>query len=365
MLVAMFALSSCSSGVVPFEIGSQPPKLSQATRVGVALKQLPKAKNKTVVATYKFNDQTGQHKPNGNFSEYSRAVTQGGLPVLNQALYDAANQGWFTVLERENLTNLIQERNIISKMRMQYKPANGKKLPPIPPMLYSGMILEGGIVSYESDTLTGGLGGKYLGIGGSTEYRQDVVTVYLRAVSVKTGEILLSVNSSKTIYSAGLSAGAFKFLSIDKLLEIETGVTVNEPPQLPVKQAIEMAVYSLIMEGSIKNLWKFEDDVVGQVLVDDYVRRRNEPYEDFENVFEVMSSKKLKEQYLQIPENEGNLSDLQKVRRRILMTKKIRQELEKADKKNVVEAIRAHKNGKKAIDKIEERSIEDVINSIY
>jgi curli production assembly/transport component CsgG len=345
IIVATVFLTSCSTGVSPFDIGPQAPQTSRATYSGTLLKQLPKSRNKTVVSTYKFTDQTGQHKPNGNFSEYSRAVTQGGLSILNQSLYDAGEQGWFTILERENLANLVQERNIISKMRQQYRPKNGKQLSPLPPMLYAGLILEGGIVSYESDILTGGLGARYMGIGGNTEYRQDVVSVYLRAVSVKTGEILLSINTSKTIYSAALSAGMFRFLSVDKLLEIETGITVNEPPQLAVQQAIEMAVYSLIMEGAIRNIWQFADKKVGQELVEDYVQRRDQPYEEYENIFELLTNDKVEKNYLQM--DEEGLTKLEKLRRRSQMYKKLRLDLEKQRLEKMKKAISETKSNNK------------------
>src|SRR3546814_6501200 len=79
-------------------------------------------------------------------------------------------------------------------------------------MLFAGVILEGGIVGFDTNTLTGGAGAAFLGIGGRTEYRQDTVTVYIRAVSVRTGEVLTTVTASKTIASYALGASAFKFV---------------------------------------------------------------------------------------------------------------------------------------------------------
>ena len=48
------------------------------------------------------------------------------------------------------------------------------------------MILEGGIIGYDSNIETGGRGARTLGIGGQTQYRRDVVIVSLRAVSTLT-----------------------------------------------------------------------------------------------------------------------------------------------------------------------------------
>ena len=91
-------------------------------------------------------------------------------------------------------------------------------------MLFAGVLLEGGIIGYDTNTVTGGAGAAFLGIGAHTEYRQDTVTVYLRAVSVRTGEVLTTVTASKTIASKALGASAFKFVAFKKLLEAEAGL---------------------------------------------------------------------------------------------------------------------------------------------
>ena len=167
-------------------------------------------------------------------------------------------------------------------------------------------------------------------------------------VSVKNGEVLLSVNTAKTVYSAAISAGVFKFLSVDKLLEIESGVTVNEPPQLAVQQAIEMAVYSMIMEGAMKKIWQFEDPALGKEVIEDYIQRKEEPYEDFENIFEVLTKNNSDINYLNMKE-EG-LTKLEKLRRRSQMYKKLRMDLEKQrieKLKNVIRKSNTPSNGAK------------------
>ena len=237
---------------------SQEATLAEVTNTQRLLAGLPPPKEKVIVSVYSFDDQTGQHKPS-DLPQYSRAVTQGGLALVKKALLDAGNHSWFRVLERGGLDHVLKEREIIRAMRSQYKPADGKDYSPIAPMLYGGVLLEGGIVAYESNTITGGLGARYLGIGGSTSYRQDIVTVSIRVVSVATGEVLLSTLITKTIFSAEAQAGAFRYVSFDRLLETEAGVTKNEPPQVAVRQAIELAVYSLVMDGSAKGYWRFRD----------------------------------------------------------------------------------------------------------
>jgi curli production assembly/transport component CsgG len=125
------------------------------------------------------------------------------------------------------------------------------------------VILEGGVIGYDTNTVTGGSGAGFLGISAHSEYRQDTVTVYLRAVSVRTGEVLTSVTTSKTIASYALGGGAFRYVGFKQLLEAEAGMSTNEPDQLALQQAIEKAVYALIMEGVDLKLWDFSDPAAG------------------------------------------------------------------------------------------------------
>lgn len=272
----VLTLSACQTFNKQAQSFAQPSALNEVTAAGKVLANIPPADKRVAVALYTFADKTGQHKPNDNIAQYSRAVTQGGLEILSKALLDAGNKRWFHVLERGGFNNLIQERKIIRTMREQFTDAEGKQLAPPKPLMYAGVLLEGGIIAYDSNVITGGFGARYLGIGGSTEYRRDVVTVNLRASSIETGEVLLSVNTSKTIYSSGASAGVFKYVAFDKLLEIETGFTYNEPPQLAVRQAIESAVYAMVMEGAIDGLWSFKDGKAGKKAVDAYIKRRDQ-----------------------------------------------------------------------------------------
>ncbi|WP_456463015.1 CsgG/HfaB family protein [Lutibacter sp.] len=207
----------------------------------------------TVVGVYKFRDQTGQYKLVENGSTFSTAVTQGGTSILLKSLEESK---WFNPIERENIGNLLNERQIIRSTRKEYAKNNkSKQITSIPPLLFAGIILEGGIVSYDSNIITGGSGARYFGAGGSTQYREDRITVYLRAVSTSSGRILKNVYVSKTILSQSISANLFRYVNLRRLLEAETGVTKNEPAQLAVKEAIDKAVETLIIEGIIDGLW--------------------------------------------------------------------------------------------------------------
>ena len=217
----------------------------------------------TVVGVYKFRDQTGQYKAVENGTSWSTAITQGGTSILLKSLEDSK---WFTPIERENVSNLLNERQIIRSTRKEYSKNNKKnQITSIPPLLFAGVLLEGGVVSYDSNIITGGSGARYFGAGGSVKYRQDRITVYLRAVSTSNGQILKTVYISKTILSQGISANLFRYVNLKRLLEVETGVTRNEPTQLAVKEAIDKAVETLIVEGVIDGLWKPQG---GQPVVD-------------------------------------------------------------------------------------------------
>lgn len=269
------SMAACSTVPASHKLLSKEPVMSHSTKSQVALKQLTPPSQKVTVAVYGFQDKTGQFKPTEAGQTLSRAVTQGGEELLIKALQDAGNRSWFTIIERSNLNNLLKERQIITEMRQRYLGETSINSQALPPLLFAGVLFEGGIVGFDTNTLTGGVAARYLGIGGKTDYRQSVVTVHLRAVSVKTGEVLASVTTEKTISSVGISANAFRFVTFDNLLEADTGMTSNEPGLLALRQAVEKSVYALIMEGSEIGLWSFKDKNSGLALLNEYRSERD------------------------------------------------------------------------------------------
>lgn len=249
------------------------------TQTQMLLNQLPPPQRPVAVAVYGFTDQTGQFRPSDVGQTLSRAVTQGASSMLVKALQDAGNRRWFTIVERERLDNLLRERQIISEMRKRYLGEQEVDPKALPALLFAGVLLEGGIIGYDTNTVTGGAGAAFLGIGARTEYRQDTVTVYLRAVSVRTGEVLATVTASKTIASQAIGANAFKFVSFRELLEAEAGITSNEPDLVALQQAIEKAVYGLVLEGVELDLWRFEDMEAAQPLLAAYRAERDGLYD--------------------------------------------------------------------------------------
>ena len=220
------------------------------------LKDFAPPERKVEIAVYQFVDQTGQRKPSDNLASLSTAVTQGAGTWLVQALKTAGKGEWFTVVERMQLDQLLKERQIIRNTRSTYE---GDKAQKVRPLLFAGVLVGGGIVGYDSNTETGGIGARALGIGIQDEYRRDMVSVALRLISVQTGEVLIAVSSQKTILSTKVGMNVFKFLDVGtKLVEVEAGATENESTSYAVRKAIEYCVGQMIEEGIKKELWKFK-----------------------------------------------------------------------------------------------------------
>ncbi len=283
--VALICVSiGCSS---LFGLPSTPEKstIGENTPYTKELKDILPPKERIVIGVYKFRDQTGQYKPSENGNNWSTAVPQGTTTILIKALEDSK---WFIPIERENIANLLNERQIIRSTRQEYLKDADKNTQALPPLLYAGILLEGGVISYDSNVMTGGLGARYFGIGASTQYRQDRITIYLRAVSTLNGEILKTVYTSKTILSTSVNGSFFRYIDTERLLEAEVGLTQNEPVQLAVTEAIEKAVKGLIVEGIRDKIWGKaveENTAIYQPLIKSY------EYEQADNQNRVIGNK--------------------------------------------------------------------------
>lgn len=263
LLAAGLVLHACSSvkSVIPPDIST--PELTPRTATFSDLTSLPEPRGKIVASVYNFRDYTGQYK-RSPASSFSTAVTQGATAMLMSAMADS---GWFVVLEREGLQNLLTERKIIRAALQKHNDTPDLNTD-LPSLMSANVLLEGGIVAYDSNIKTGGLGVRYFGIGTSEQYREDQVTVNLRAVDIVSGRVLHSVLVSKTVLSMEITSGVYTFVDHKKLLESEAGVTTNEPAQLCVLAAIESALLHLIAEGVQKRLWALQnpDDLHSQII---------------------------------------------------------------------------------------------------
>lgn len=253
-LVAAVALSGCA-GMNTTHLRTYDDPVVTVPELKKEPKLAPPSQGAITVAVYNFRDLTGQRKSVQNIASLSSAVTQGADNYLIQSLQTIGGGQWFKVVERGGLDNVIKERQLIRQMRELYQ---GDKAQPLPPMVFAGILLEGGIVGYDSNTVSGGNGARLLGIGASTEYRQDEVVISLRAVSVASGEVLSSVMVKKTVASVQDRLGVIKFYEMgQKAFELETGAASNESINRAVQLAVHGAVIELINDGVKKGHWAY------------------------------------------------------------------------------------------------------------
>ena len=259
-------LSSCALIIDPLENNLPPIQKIEKPTIGSLL--VPGLANiqsgnkvKPVVAIYggSFTDQTGQRRSNSAYATFSSAVTQAPDAYLIRALKHAGSNkdGCFDVVERVGWDHVTKERQIIRSARQQNK--DKQKLPDL---LFAGLIMQGGVISYESNVKSGGAGARYLGIGMSRQYKQDTVTISLRTVSVSTGRVLLEVLVTKTILSASIDQDIFRFITDNtELVEIENGLVRNESINIALQTAIETAVLETIKEGTTRGYWNVDEQI--------------------------------------------------------------------------------------------------------
>ena len=221
------------------------------------LLSLPGLTQMPVITVYSFADLTGQRKPDANLSLFSSAVTQAPEVFLIRALRNAGDGNVFSVVERKGIDHILRERQLIRTARESF---SGEGDNTLPPLIFAGLIVEGGIVGYDTSIRAGGVGARYLGIGASKRYITDSVTVSMRLVSVATGEVLIDVISTKTILAVGLSQDVFRFVEMGtRLVEVENGVVENESVSIATQKAIEAAVLEMIVRGERAGYWKFSE----------------------------------------------------------------------------------------------------------
>lgn len=255
--LAILALTGCST-IRPLDDTQIRDEAKVTEVINQTFKDVPApAGPPVVVAVYGFTDKTGQRKPSNTLSLFSTAVTQGAESYLIKSLQEVGNRQWFTVVERVGLDNLLKERQMIRQTREIY---DGDKAKMLPPMTLAGVILEGAIVDYNSNTLTGGTGARWLGIGPYTQYTQDLVVISLRLVSVQSGEVLTTVTVEKNLLSTAEGITALRFFNqATRAFEFDSSQTFNEPGNYALRSAVETAIVELIRKGERQGLWKFKE----------------------------------------------------------------------------------------------------------
>lgn len=247
-LVLVVAMLTGCSGVNITNLEPVDPRLARVMKY----ESEPPEKGPIVVAVYSFNDLTGQRLPTGGAASLSTAVTQGADSYVINGLKDYSNGTWFRVVERKGIDNLVKERQIIRSARGDMDDTSSS----LPSMLYAGVLIEGGVVGYDSNIISGGQGAKVFGIGISEQYSKHKVTIAMRVVSVVSSEVLLSVLVEKELLSKGNNATTLRFFDMDtQTLELEGGSNLNEAASRAVQYTIEKAIHTIVMDGKVKQLW--------------------------------------------------------------------------------------------------------------
>jgi curli production assembly/transport component CsgG len=258
--LALLAMTGCST-IRPhsnIEVSDQP---TASTIQAKEFNSVPAPAGPPIaVAVYGFKDLTGQRKPSTTLSLFSTAVTQGAEAYMIKSLQDVGNRQWFTVVERVGLDNLLKERQMIKQTREIYE---GAKAQMLPPLTMAGVIIDGGIIDYNSNVLTGGSGIAIFGIGPYTQYTQDQVVISLRLVSVQTGEVLTTVTIQKNLLSTQDGVTAVKFFNQNtNSFEFDSSQSFNEPGNYALRSAIEQGIVELIKKGERQGLWKYKENPI-------------------------------------------------------------------------------------------------------
>lgn len=260
LILSLLLLTGCVGALDPSLntglLNPSLPKVSGVAQAGV-YNNLPQLDGPPIpIAIYSFADRTGQRKPSVTQSLFSTAVTQGADAYVVKSLQEVGDGKWFRPVERVGIDSIIKERQLIRQMREQEAGDNAE---PLPPLMVAGLVLEGGIIDYNSMTKTGGNGMRYLGIGPHTQYIEDTVVINFRLISVQTGEVLTSVTVEKRLLSTSEGITAFKFFNMGtNAFELDAQQTTNEPGNYAIRSAIETGIVELIKSGEKKGLWRFK-----------------------------------------------------------------------------------------------------------
>ena len=95
--------------------------------------------------------------------------------MLIDALKTAGGGTWFRVVERQGIDHLVRERQIIRSARDEAAKKLGVDSEGVGPLLFAGIIIEGGVIGYDTNVKTGGRGARYLGICRTKQYREEII----------------------------------------------------------------------------------------------------------------------------------------------------------------------------------------------
>jgi curli production assembly/transport component CsgG len=248
-LAILVAVLTFLCGCVAPSLDTEAPILVEKSSLA-ELAELPPPKTDAIfVGIYNFTDQTGQRATTPSGSEMSTAVPQGLSSMLVQELERAGDGKYYRVVERETIDSLLSERRIATAMLGE----SGEEQ--LGTLFVPGILLTGGAVSYDRNVRQTFSGAGYASVNGRDEVVADQVGIVLRAVSVKTGEVLATVMTTKSVISRQRGFHVLAILNED-VGAFEFGGAANEPVSYATRLAIGAAVVDLTKQGMADGWWK-------------------------------------------------------------------------------------------------------------
>jgi curli production assembly/transport component CsgG len=197
-----------------------------------------------------FSDKTGQFKDSLR-SQYSRAVTQGGIDMLYHMLYTALGP------------NVVVERETVNWRRMaeEYRYSLGTKgmrtglitkAGPEGGVIGAQYMVTGAVVYYHVDLYSGGGGFNINGYGAHYKVSTASVAVELRLVNMSTSEVVWSTLIESWVTGTEVGADLYTFVTAsgnEQLVSAEAGFAYQLPADYAFQIDLSNAVVDMIKEN--------------------------------------------------------------------------------------------------------------------
>lgn len=200
------------------------------------LRNVP-ANNLPVFAVGEIADKTGQNSY-GEESRVNKNLTQGTAEMVMSALYKT---GKAQLVERYDLRVPLAEVKLAEQNRLSRPASSFGRLPS------SDFVIVGAITELNYNIVSGGVGLRIAGIGGSARVAVVNVALDLRVISTKNFAVAYVSTLQKQIYGYEVEADVFRFFD-QTYVELQSGQVRNEPLQLGVRSVAEMAVYQIMTD---------------------------------------------------------------------------------------------------------------------
>ena len=212
------------------------------------------------VAVTSFEDLTGARVDGGS----STAVAASGHLLLEFILKNYRDEGHLAIYSRRLLSELINERRLAQQANTSYATeavnslskatqalmgnAKIKPLHDLPDLGPVDFLITGAVIGYDKNTRDSGAAAGMVGVSNRYQQSEDSVSVLVELINVKTGAMSGIGIASELISSKLFNAGVFKYLEVDKILELEGGGSLNEPKTYALYLALTQAVENMFRD---------------------------------------------------------------------------------------------------------------------